>query len=203
MSEQQGKLLLARSRAVCFGWNGHGQCGVGNSTTVWPSVLSVQGDDSLEIQAVAASGFHTLAIVRPPGSSMTTVYAWGSNSQRQLGIDLDDDDDRVCFPVPIVPLFGKGIRQVACGSGHSVALSAHGALFSWGKGADGQLGRELHSLERGEYDPYPRAVESLADKDVRRVACGFSFTVTVTAMIIITHSQAVCTHSQGVALLLP
>jgi RCC1 and BTB domain-containing protein len=35
---------------------------------------------------------------------------------------------------------GKGIRAVACGGFHSVALSDTGSVYSWGGGDKGQLG---------------------------------------------------------------
>ena len=35
---------------------------------------------------------------------------------------------------------GKGVRAVACGGFHSVALSDTGSVYSWGGGDKGQLG---------------------------------------------------------------
>ena len=40
----------------------------------------------------------------------------------------------------IESLVGKHIRDIACGSGYSAAVSSSGELFTWGKGNLGQLG---------------------------------------------------------------
>ena len=43
--------------------------------------------------------------------------------------------------VQIEALKGKQIMSVACGAGHTAALSKDGELFMWGRGRHGQLGR--------------------------------------------------------------
>lgn len=35
----------------------------------------------------------------------------------------------------------KVVVQVACGSGHTVALTDEGCVYTWGRGDDGRLGR--------------------------------------------------------------
>ena len=40
----------------------------------------------------------------------------------------------------IESLQGKHVREVACGSGHSAAITANGELFTWGQGDHGRLG---------------------------------------------------------------
>jgi len=66
------------------------------------------------------------------------IYAWGSNSCGELGFA---DDSQVYFWVPkelVLP--GKSIKQVACGSEFTLAVTTGGELWSWGKGFEGQLG---------------------------------------------------------------
>ncbi len=38
-------------------------------------------------------------------------------------------------------LRGVGVRQIACGSGHTVVLTTEGEVFTWGRGDDGRLGK--------------------------------------------------------------
>ena len=40
----------------------------------------------------------------------------------------------------IESLQGKHVREIACGSGHSAAITANGELYTWGQGDHGRLG---------------------------------------------------------------
>ena len=45
------------------------------------------------------------------------------------------------IPVPVIPkLLSEGVRQVAAGNRHSLALMADGRVFAWGENVFGQLG---------------------------------------------------------------
>lgn len=35
---------------------------------------------------------------------------------------------------------GKHIKDIACGSAHSAAITSNGELYTWGLGSNGQLG---------------------------------------------------------------
>ena len=37
-------------------------------------------------------------------------------------------------------LQGKHVKEVACGSGHSAAITTNGELYTWGQGDHGRLG---------------------------------------------------------------
>ena len=43
-------------------------------------------------------------------------------------------------PKMIESLQGKHVREVACGSGHSAAITSKGELYTWGQGDHGRLG---------------------------------------------------------------
>ena len=43
-------------------------------------------------------------------------------------------------PKMIETLQGKHIRDIACGSGHSAAVTSNGELYTWGQGDHGRLG---------------------------------------------------------------
>ena len=40
----------------------------------------------------------------------------------------------------IQSLQGKHIKEIACGSNHSAAITSNGELYTWGQGAHGRLG---------------------------------------------------------------
>ena len=44
------------------------------------------------------------------------------------------------LPTRVISLNGIPIRQIACGSKHSIALTHSGAIFIWGCNEFGQLG---------------------------------------------------------------
>jgi alpha-tubulin suppressor-like RCC1 family protein len=43
-------------------------------------------------------------------------------------------------PTYVDALRGVGVRQIACGSGHTVVLTVDGEVYTWGRGDDGRLG---------------------------------------------------------------
>lgn len=69
------------------------------------------------------------------------VYAWGSNTHGELGIDSEKDS---YVPVEIVSLRGKGVCQLVAtgydGDSFSLALTESGNIFSWGINSYAQLG---------------------------------------------------------------
>lgn len=62
----------------------------------------------------------------------------------QLG--LGDTEDR-CLPTPVAALAAAGERValLACGWRHTLAVADSGAVYSWGRGVNGQLG---HGVEQ-------------------------------------------------------
>lgn len=63
------------------------------------------------------------------------VYTWGRGEDGQLGLGDTSDQDE---PTYVDALRGVGVRQIACGSGHTVVLSTEGEVFTWGRGDDGE-----------------------------------------------------------------
>lgn len=48
------------------------------------------------------------------------VFAWGRNEDGQLGTGDTNDQDE---PIYVDSLRGVGVRQISCGSGHTVVLT--------------------------------------------------------------------------------
>jgi alpha-tubulin suppressor-like RCC1 family protein len=63
------------------------------------------------------------------------VRAWGDNFSGQLGNGTNIDSTT---PVEVQAL--TGVKTVAAGLGHSLALGGDGTVWSWGDNASGQLG---------------------------------------------------------------
>lgn len=65
------------------------------------------------------------------------VFSWGEGEDGKLGhgnrLNLDK-------PKLIEALKNKRIRDIACGSSHSAAITSSGELYTWGLGEYGRLG---------------------------------------------------------------
>jgi alpha-tubulin suppressor-like RCC1 family protein len=100
------------------------------------------------------------------------VFTWGRGEDGQLGLGDTSDQDE---PTYVDALRGVGVRQIACGSGHTVVLSTEGEVFTWGRGDDGRLG---HGDNGWKY--VPRITQALAGQVVVQVTCGSYHTAAVT-----------------------
>jgi alpha-tubulin suppressor-like RCC1 family protein len=129
----QHSLALGRDGTVmACGRNGEGQLGLGDTDdrdtfTVVPNLSDVVDID--------AGQMHTIAV-----TCEGEVWTWGQGPA--TGHDVDDEDAVWLVPTKVT---GGGIDeavvvQVAAGKFHSLALTASGGLYSWGKGSSGELG---------------------------------------------------------------
>jgi alpha-tubulin suppressor-like RCC1 family protein len=57
------------------------------------------------------------------------VFTWGRGEDGQLGLGDTSDQDE---PTYVDALRGVGVRQIACGSGHTVVLTTDGEVYTWG-----------------------------------------------------------------------
>lgn len=81
---------------------------------------------------VSAGREHSLAL----GAS-GMVYAWGKNSNGQLG---NGAKDASLSPAPVVMPEGVRFVDVSAGTAYSLALAEDGSAYAWGAGYNGQLG---------------------------------------------------------------
>ncbi|KAL7530787.1 hypothetical protein ACHAXR_004851 [Thalassiosira sp. AJA248-18] len=102
-----------------------------------------------------------------------TVYSWGRGEDGQLGIGDTSDQDE---PTYVDSLRGVGVKQIACGSGHTVVLTGEGEVYTWGRGDDGRLG---HGDNGWKY--VPRLTHSLTGQIVTHVTCGSYHTAAVSS----------------------
>ena len=63
----------------------------------------------------------------------------------------------------IEALQGKHIRDIACGSNQSAAITSNGELYTWGSGEDGCLGHgdKANQLRPKQVEKFPTFVISL------------------------------------------
>jgi alpha-tubulin suppressor-like RCC1 family protein len=69
-------------------------------------------------------------IRKSPDLDGLAVFSWGRGEDGQLGLGDTSDQDE---PTYVDCLRGVGVRQIACGSGHTVVLTTDGEVYTWGK----------------------------------------------------------------------
>ena len=126
--------LKAGGTVWAWGLNANGQLGDG---TIIDRYSPVRAGSSLTgVQSVASGGFHSIAL-----KSDWTVWTWGQNDNGQLG-DATISDSYV--PVQVKGAGGTGtlagVRGIAGGYTHSLALKNDGTVWAWGNNGQGQLG---------------------------------------------------------------
>lgn len=92
-----------------------------------------------------------------------SAYAWGSDSNGQLGNPAKIDSDT---PTRIEGL--SGIKQVSAGGSTAVALGTNGLVYTWGVGTQGQLGNGTTTARQD----IPVAVKGIAGATNVYVATG-------------------------------
>jgi alpha-tubulin suppressor-like RCC1 family protein len=131
-------LALTEAPGGIYAWgsNARSQLGLGDTEArLVPTSIRKARFGGDEITMVAAGDDHSLAV-----ALSGDVFSWGHNAQGNLGVN-----DTAARPMPErlarEHAFGSdGIVLVAGGAHHSLAVSAAGALFSFGHNSSGQLG---------------------------------------------------------------
>jgi alpha-tubulin suppressor-like RCC1 family protein len=121
-------VALHHYRVLSWGQNTYGQLG-NDSFTQSDVPVSALGLNF--VTAVSAGRRHTLALL-----TNESADAWGSNMAGQLG--NGGTGSLVPYPVAIEGL--KGVKALAAGANHSLALLSDGTVMAWGGNESGQLG---------------------------------------------------------------
>ena len=134
-----------------------------NTPTRLPSTL---GERAV---SVAAGGGHSLAL-----TAGGAVWSWGEGNFGCLGHGDEQDQP---LPKKIEAFAGQRVVAVSAGEYHSLAITADGAVFTWGKGEDASLG---HGEDLSN-QLLPKKVEALADQRVVAVSAGDAHSLAITA----------------------
>ncbi|HQY47701.1 MAG TPA: FG-GAP-like repeat-containing protein, partial [Usitatibacteraceae bacterium] len=157
--------LVARSDGTVLAWgfNASGQLGDGTTqsrtSAVAPAGLGF-------VKAVAAGRHHSLALT--PGGA---VFAWGLNDDGQVG----DGTAAATRTTPVaVAGLASGVKAIAAGGRHSLALRDDGTVLAWGANEAGQVGDGTTAQRRS-----PTLVTGLAG--VVAIAAGDSHSLALKA----------------------
>lgn len=124
--------LDAGGMAWCWGANGAGQLGTGN-TTGSSRPAAVSGGLVFSRLSVSLSGDMTCGI-----AAGNALYCWGAGYFGQAGIGGGVQTSLFTVPHRVGPT--QAYSTVAVGEVHNCALDAAGAAWCWGGNFDGQVG---------------------------------------------------------------
>jgi alpha-tubulin suppressor-like RCC1 family protein len=124
-------------RVYAWGHNADGQLGDGTTThRTTPTLITFNGLTIGEnIHTVIAGGWNSLAV-----TTSGRVYAWGWNSNGQLGDGTTTDRTSPTLITFSGLKGGETIESVNAGFHHSLAVTTNGRVYAWGSNGNGRLG---------------------------------------------------------------
>ncbi|KAG9409012.1 hypothetical protein AC1031_019275 [Aphanomyces cochlioides] len=164
-SSSPRKLSLATKPVAvfCWGWGGNGQLGNNDrESRIKPQIVTALLEKTSIAQLACGSRF-TVAL-----STTGTVFAWGKNDYGQLGIGHHLQAQ--LEPRLIDSLSDVVISKIATRGSHVLAITEDGAVFSWGRGDEGQLGHNSRDAIHA-----PKRIAGL--HQISQVACGRAHSV--------------------------
>jgi len=159
--------LTADGAVWSWGQGGFGRLGHGDYQSQ-PLPKKIEALAGRRVIVASAGETHNLAI-----TADGAVWSWGGGGSGKLG-----HGDRQDQPLPkkIEALVGRRVVAVSAGDDHSLALTADGAVWSWGDGDWGRLG---HGDPAHQWQP--KKVEAFAGQRVVAVSAGAFHCIACTA----------------------
>ena len=166
--------LAVKADGTVWAWgrNAEGQLGQGytGSGIDHPVQVPVSGTSN-HCTAVAAGGYHSLAIAAGDGG---TLFAWGQNDQGQIGTGGTSTS------VKTPSLINYGARAIAAGKSFSMYIDAYGQVYGFGDNTFGQLG---NNAVYGDFDPKRETskVAAIGATNALTLSCGLNHTLMINA----------------------
>ena len=135
-----------------------------NVPTRLPSPLGGERADS-----ISAGTIHSCAL-----TAAGSVWSWGNGRWGRLG--HGDEQDQL-LPKKIEAFAGQRVVAVSAGEEHNLAVTADGAVWSWG--FNGRWGRLGHG--DGQDQLLPKKIEALAGRHTIAVSAGQDHSLAITA----------------------
>ncbi len=151
MGDHDTCLVMKTGKVKCWGGNGNGQLGTGNTTTqetpTTATGLSLSGVSAGDFAvSIAAVWGHTC------GYFKSGFKCWGDQTNGKLGNGLTAAAN-VLSPVSVGTLGGKTVKKFNAGDQHSCAVFTDGSLKCWGLNTSGQLGDGTTTLNAAGVSP--------------------------------------------------
>ncbi|KAJ1527956.1 hypothetical protein ONE63_007889 [Megalurothrips usitatus] len=153
-------VVSSDGKLYACGEGSNGRLGLGHSGNVAsPRQLTLLAPYVVRKVAVHSGGKHAMALTQDG-----KVFSWGQGEDGELGHGTRVTLDR---PRIIEAFRSKRVRDIACGSAHSAAITSGGELYTWGLGQYGRLGHGDNATQLK-----PKVVKALLGRHVVQVACG-------------------------------
>ncbi|KAG7575888.1 Ankyrin repeat [Arabidopsis thaliana x Arabidopsis arenosa] len=136
-------------------------------------------DIKLRTPVDLVSGPVAQVIGEQQSSVATEVFSWGNGANYQLGTGNQHVQK---VPGRVDSLHGCFIKLVSAAKFHSVAISSHGEVYTWGFGRGGRLGHpefDIHSGQAAVITPR-QVISGLGSRRVKAVAAAKHHTVIAT-----------------------
>lgn len=136
------------------------------------------------IKFIGSGEFHSFAITKDG-----KVLSWGLNQYGQCGIDMNIDDGAVVTkPTEIKELTGKNIVYITGGEHHSLAVSADGEVYTFGRYDMKEIGIEKDKLpiddcitdDNGNVRCLPKPTKITTLPPIKTVTCGSHHSLAIT-----------------------
>uniref|UniRef100_A0A3Q3JYG5 RCC1-like domain-containing protein n=1 Tax=Monopterus albus TaxID=43700 RepID=A0A3Q3JYG5_MONAL len=151
--------------------NGRLGLGLSSGTIPIPRQITALSNYVVKKVAVHSGGRHAMALTVDG-----KIFSWGEGDDGKLGhfsrmyhVKVNNDYRNCDKPRLIEALKTKRIRDIACGSSHSAAITSSGELYSWGLGEYGSEGCNI-----------PQNIERLNGQGVCQIECGAQFSLALT-----------------------
>ncbi len=129
--------VALKNDGTVWAWGNNGNGQLGDGTTVnKSSPTQVRLPDGTPLSDVVAISVNNESSASYAVKSDGTVWAWGDNSNGQLGLGYLNLDRTIPVQVPGL----VGVTNVAAGSAYTVAVKTNGTVWAWGQNINGQLG---------------------------------------------------------------
>ena len=165
-------MLVQTASGELWGWgdNSIGVLGDTPKDTVTSPVKIVlpAGVASLSISA----GFDHVLMLGSDGN----VYAWGDNTEGQLGIS--NNHEMLRSPTLVEGLMGKNIISVSAGNRFSLALSDNGRVYSFGRNTLRQLGYDLTEASE-KFSITPTRIDALSNVCITKISAGTNSAIAI------------------------
>ena len=109
---------------------------------------------------------------------LTSIFGQGNNVNGQLGIGNYISID---IPIRINSLKQLKITQIACGVGHTIALTDNNLIYAWGRFYKPEDKKDKIKSTSGDY-PYPTLIESLSNESIVKISAGNNHSMAITEL---------------------
>ncbi|MEK6705535.1 MAG: chromosome condensation regulator, partial [Bdellovibrionota bacterium] len=168
--------LLSNGQVRCWGLNGAGMLGYGNTTTIGDNEAPASAGDvnvGSNVVQITAGGDHTCALL-----DAGNVRCWGYNGIGRLGYSNtttigDNEAPASAGDVNI----GVNVLQISAGYEQTCALLSTGKVRCWGRNDYGQLGYvNTNTIGDDETPASAGDVQVGGDVAIKHITSGFSHT---------------------------